>query len=90
MHYGWSAGDLPVGQAAPDSPAWLIWVLVALLALHGPRLAAAAAWVGLAGICIELAASVMLPTAQTGVWLLLGLVRLCSCSSLGCLATSTR
>jgi hypothetical protein len=74
VYYGWSAGDLPVGQAAPDSPAWLIWILVVLLALRWPRAAAVAAWAGLAGICIELAASVMLPTAQTGVWLLLALL----------------
>lgn len=72
VYYGWSAGNLPVGQAAPDSPAWLLWILVVLLALRWPRAAAVAAWAGITAICIELATSVMVPTAQTGVWLLLG------------------
>lgn len=74
VYYGWSSTGIPVGQAAPDAPVWLAWAVVALLALRWRRLAAGAAWLALAGMIYAIAADTMLPTAQTGGWLLLAVL----------------
>lgn len=69
VYYGWSPAEIP--QTATDAPAWLGWVLVAMLALRWCRIAAAAAWLAFAGMLAELVTGMMLPTPQTGEWLLL-------------------
>lgn len=74
VYYGWSSTDVPIGQAAPDAPFWLAWAVVALLALRWRRLAASAAWLALAGMIFAITTDAMLPTAQTGGWLLLALL----------------
>lgn len=77
VYYGFSSTDFRLGDAAPDAPAWLAWVIVAALALRWRRTAAVAAWLATAGMVVALTTGAMLPTAQTGGWLLLAVLASC-------------